>query len=215
MAYRGEIAPQWQWNNQRPAFTVFYRRDVSAPITLRGAFTAGQLRAADTNVTGANGGVPPLQAFRQLSLQGSAYEVSGVVEYNFRDYHRHEQPTQRHLRYSPYLFIGLAGYYITTSVQSANQALQADFNRQGGLLGLAIPAGAGLKIALSRHFNLGLEAGVRKTFSDQLDHTGDQTALLVNRHDQDWYYYSGVSLSYTFYKIHCPPPYKGNKRLLQ
>lgn len=211
--YKGEVSPQWQLQNQRPALTAFYRRDVSVPITLRAGFTAGQLRATDTNVTGAGGTTPPLQAYRQLSLSGSVYELAGVMEYNFLDYHRRRQLRRPHL--TPYLFIGVAGYYANTTLRSANADLQADFNRSGGRLGLAVPAGAGLKIALSEHFNLGLEVGVRKTFTDQFDHAGDQAPLLVNPRDQDWYYYSGVSLSYTFFKIQCPSPYKGNKRLLQ
>ena len=78
-----------------------------------------------------------------------------------------------------------------------------------------MPVGVGIKYALSEFINLGLEVGARKTFTDRLDQLHDQTSLLVNRHDQDWYYYSGVSLSYTFYKIRCPEPYKKNPKLLQ
>ncbi|MGI4760458.1 MAG: DUF6089 family protein [Janthinobacterium lividum] len=211
--YKGEVSPQFQWQNSRPALTVFYRRDISVPVTLRASVTAGYLRAADANVEGANGGVPPLQSYRQLSLTGGLVEAAGVVEYNFLDYHDRKDQHRMHL--SPYLFAGLGLYYVNTTVSSANVALQPAFDRKGAKVGIAIPAGAGLKLALNEHFNLGLEMGVRKTFTDQLDHTGDQTPLLVNSHDQDWYYYSGVSLSYTFYKILCPPPYKNNKRLLK
>jgi len=211
--YKGEISPQLQWQNSRPAFTVFYRRDISTPVTLRAGVTAGFLRANDANVEGATGGVPPLQNYRQLSLTGGLVEASGVVEYNFLDYHTRKDQHRLHL--SPYLFAGLGLYYVNTTVRSANVDLQPDFDRQGAKVGVAIPAGAGLKVALNEYFNLGVEMGVRKTFSDQLDHAGDQTPLLVNSHDQDWYYYSGVSLSYTFYKILCPPPYKNNKRLLK
>lgn len=211
--YKGEVSPQFQWQNSRPALTVFYRRDISAPVTLRASLTAGFLRATDANVEGATGGVPPLQSYRQLSLKGGLVEAAGVVEYNFLDYHNRKEQHRFHL--SPYLFAGLGLYYVNTTVRSANVDLQPAFDRQGGKVGLAIPAGAGLKVALNEYFNLGLEMGVRKTFTDQFDHTGDQTPLLVNSHDQDWYYYSGVSLSYTFYKILCPPPYKNNKRLLK
>jgi opacity protein-like surface antigen len=211
--YKGEVSPQFQWQNSRPALTVFYRRDISVPVTLRASVTAGFLRATDANVEGANGGVPPLQNYRQLSLKGGLVEAAGVVEYNFLDYHNRKDQHRMHL--SPYLFAGLGLYYVNTTVNSANVALQPDFDRKGAKVGIAIPAGAGLKLALNEYFNLGLEMGVRKTFTDQLDHTGDQTPLLVNSHDQDWYYYSGVSLSYTFYKILCPPPYNKNKRLLK
>lgn len=211
--YKGEISPQFQWQNSRPALTVFYRRDISAPITLRASVTTGFLRATDANVEGVNGSVPPLQNYRQLSLSGGLVEAAAIVEYNFLDYHNRKD--QHRLHFSPYLFAGLGLYYVSTTVSSANEALKADFDRQGAKVSIAIPAGAGVKIALNEYFNLGLEMGVRKTFTDQLDHAGDQTALLVNSHDQDWYYYSGISLSYTFYKILCPAPYDKNKRLLK
>ena len=208
--YKGEIAPQYQLSNNRPAFTVFYRRDVSVPITLRGALTAGQLRADDKDVTGVNGGTAPLSEFRQASTKGSVVELSGVVEYNFLDYHDRENK----IHFTPYLFLGIAGYYASMSTTSGNALVPDSFRQDGGQLGFAIPAGVGFKYALNQHFNLGLEVGVRKLFTDELDHLSDQSPVLVNSHDQDWYYYNGVSVSYTFYKIRCPRQYKGNKRLL-
>lgn len=209
--YRGEVSPNYQLQNNRPAFTAFYRRDVSVPVTLRGAFTAGFLRAADDNVAGVNGGVPPLQAYRQVNTKGSLLEASAVVEYNFMDYHYRTDK----VHFTPYLFVGVAAFYANTTTVSNNPALREAFNREGAMLGFAIPAGAGIKYALSPYLNLGVEAGVRKAFTDQLDHLSEQDPLLVNLHDQDWYYYSGVSLSYTFYKIRCPDQYKNNKALLK
>ncbi|MBF9221884.1 type IX secretion system protein PorG [Hymenobacter ruricola] len=207
--YRGEISPDYQLQNNRPAFTVFYRKDVSVPVTLRGGFTAGFLRADDGNVTGTNGGVPPLLAYRQANTKGSILEASAVVEYNFMDYHYRNDK----IHFTPYLFAGVAAFYASTSTVS--NSLGGDFNQDGSMLGFSIPAGVGFKYALSQHINLGLEVGVRKAFTDELDHLSKQDPLLVNSHDQDWYYYSGLSLSYTFYKIPCPPQYKKNKRLLK
>lgn len=209
--YKGEVSPQYQLQNNRPALTVFYRRDVSAPITLRGALLAGLLRADDGNVRGAGGGIPPVQATRRTDMKGSLLEASAVLEYNFLDYHDRRD----HQRFTPYGFIGLAGFYANTSTRTQNDGLRGSFARSGSLFGLAVPVGVGLKYALSEFINLGLEVGARKTFTDRLDQLYDQTPLLVNRHDQDWYYYSGVSISYTFYKIRCPEPYKRNPKLLQ
>ena len=211
MNYRGEVSPAYQVQNNRPALTAFYRRDVSVPVTLRGGLTAGLLRAADSNVNGVNGGVPPLQGYRQVNTKGSLLEASAILEYNFLDYHYRTDK----VHFTPYLFVGLAAFYANTTSATNNEALQGAFNREGALLGLAVPAGAGLKYALSEHVNLGLEVGVRKTFTDQLDHLALQDPLLVNPHDQDWYYYSGLSLSYTLYKIPCPDQYKKNKKLLK
>ena len=209
--YRGEIAPEYQMENNRPAFTAFYRKDVTVPVTLRAGFMAGVLRADDANVTGVNGGVPPLSRYRQANTKGSVWEASGVLEYNFMDFHRRTDK----VHFTPYLFAGIAGFYANTTTESTNQELKGALNSQGSMIGIAIPAGAGLKFAMTERLNLGLEVGVRKTFTDQLDHLSDQDPLLVNPHDKDWYYYSGVSLSYIFYKISCPPVYKKNKRLLK
>ena len=209
--YKGEVSPQYQFSNNRPAFTAFYRRDVSVPITLRGALTAGQLRADDADVTGVNGSTAPLPAFRQSSTRGGVVELSAVVEYNFLDYHDRDNK----VHFTPYLFAGVAGYYASMSTTSGNAALGDDFRKNGGGLGFAIPLVVCFKFALSQHINLGLEVGARKLFTDELDHLSQQTPVLVNSHDQDWYYYNGVSVSYTFYKIRCPQQYKGNKRLLR
>lgn len=209
--YRGEVSPNYQLQNSRPALTAFYRKDVSVPITLRGGLMAGLLRADDGNVDGANSGVPPLPNYRQVNIKGSVVEASAIVEYNFRAYHSRADK----VHFTPYLFAGVAGYYANTTSVSNNPALGSAFNLSGSMLGIAIPAGVGFKYALSQHLNLGLEIGARKTFTDQLDHLASQDPFLVNPHDQDWYYYSGVSLSYTFFKILCPDQYKKNKGLLK
>lgn len=211
LVYRGELAPQYQLDNNRPAFTVFYRRDVSVPITVRGAFTAGLLRADDARVTGANGNVTPQSAVRQARLQGQVYEVSAVAEYNFLDYH--DRANKYHS--TPYLFAGVAGYYTSSSTRTSNDLLRNQLDRDGAMFGFAIPAGVGFKAALTQHLNLGLEVGVRKLFTDQFDHLSQQDPAFVNPNDPDWYFYNGVSLSYTFYKIRCPDQYKKNKRLLK
>lgn len=209
--YRGEISPKYQLENSRPAFTAFYRRDISVPITLRGAVMGGLLRADDGNVKGKSGDVLPLSAYRQANTKGSIWEASAAMEYNFMDYHYRTDK----VHFTPYLFIGVAAFYANTTTATNNQALSGSFNRSGSMFGIAIPAGAGIKYALSEHLNLGLEVGVRKAFTDQLDHLSEQDPLLVNPHNQDWYYYSGVSLSYTFYKIRCPDLYKDNAKLLK
>jgi len=214
LVYKGELSPKYQFKNNRPAITAFYRRDISAPVTLRGAFMAGLLRADDGNVQGVNNAVAPLPAYRQANMKGSLYEVSAVMEYNFFDYHYRKDK----VHFTPYVFVGVAGFLANTTTATNNGALPS-LNRGGSMLGVAVPVGFGFKYALSNRWNLGLEAGARKVFSDQLDHidgkSNGQTDLVGNRHDKDWYFFNGVSISYTFYKISCPPQYKDNPKLLR
>ncbi|OWP62792.1 hypothetical protein CDA63_12115 [Hymenobacter amundsenii] len=201
LVYKGELSPNYQFRNNRPAITGFYRKDISAPITLRAGITAGMLRADDRNVKGLNGNNSPLAQYRDAHLKGGLLEVSGGMEYNFFDYHdRHDK-----VHFTPYVFVGLAGFYANTKV--ASSAFPA-LDKSGSVLSLAIPVAVGFKYALSTHWNLGFEAGARKTITDDLDHidgkSRGQNDLLGNPHDQDWYFYNGLSVSYTFYKILCP-----------
>ncbi|SET93832.1 type IX secretion system protein PorG [Hymenobacter actinosclerus] len=201
LVYKGELAPHYQFRNNRPALTAFYRRDLTGAVTVRGALTGGMLRADDRNVKGLNGNQPPLSAYRDSHLKGSLLELSGGIEYNFFDYHNREDK----VHFTPYVFVGVAGFYANTDVQS-NAFPSLD--KKASVLSLAVPVGVGFKYALSTHWNLGLEVGARKTFTDDLDHidgkTRGQTDEIGNPHDQDWYFYNGLSISYTFYKIHCP-----------
>ncbi|TGE17161.1 type IX secretion system protein PorG [Hymenobacter elongatus] len=209
MVYKGELAPAYQFRNNRPAATVFYRKDISAPITLRGNFLWGLVRADDANVGGVNGNTAPLPAYRQANTKGNILEAGAAVEYNFFDYRNRKEK----VHFTPYVFVGVAGFLARTRTIS-NAGLD-QLEKSGNTVGLAIPAGIGLKLALTPRWNLGLEAGARKAFTDEIDNLGTQNAVLVNTHDQDWYFYNGVSISYTFYKINCPDSYKANPKLLR
>lgn len=214
LTYKGELSPSYRFMNNRPALNAFYRKDLSAPITLRGGLMAGLLRADDAMTQGVNGGETPLAGYRRANVKGSLYEASAVVEYNFFDYHNRKAK----IRFTPYVFLGVAGFLANTTTRTSNPTLPM-LNQSGTMLGVAIPAGLGFKYALSTHWNLGLEAGARKLLTDKLDHidgkSNGQTDLLGNPNDQDWYYHAGLSISYTFYKINCPPQYKDNPRLLR
>ncbi|WP_426490166.1 DUF6089 family protein [Hymenobacter sp. 102] len=201
MVYKGELSPNYRFLNNRPAATVFYRKDISGAVTLRANAVVGMLRAADQTVEGVNGNTAPLAVYRAANVKGNLVEVGGGMEYNFFDYHNREDK----VHFTPYVFVGVAGFFAGTTTSSGNQP---QLNRKGNVLSVAIPAGVGFKYALSTHWNLGLEAGARKTLSDQLDHidgkSSGQDDRVGNPHDQDWYFYNGLSISYTFYKIHCP-----------
>ncbi|UYZ58710.1 type IX secretion system protein PorG [Hymenobacter latericus] len=203
--YKGELAPEYRFLNNRPAVSAFYRKDVSAPVTLRGTVTYGLIRANDANLTGESGNPLPLPAYRQANLKGSLLDVAATLEYNFFDFHNRRDK----VHFTPYVYTGIAGFMGFTRLSGPLPG----FDEKSNTLGLAIPAGVGIKLALSRRWNLGLETGARRALTDLLDHVKDQSPAVANRFDKDWYYYSGVSVSFTFYKINCPDSYGEKPRL--
>jgi opacity protein-like surface antigen len=198
MNYRGEVSPRYRVLNNRPAATLFYRRDISTALAWRGGITLGSIRAADANVE-RNGTAIPIAAARRANFQAFLAEVLLGIEYNFLDYY----DMKRHTRWTPYLFTGIAGYYASTDTnyRTDGESAQASANRISG----AFPIGLGVKYALSREINLGFEGGGRRTFGDNFDNLTEADApQLADPGGPDWYFYSGVSLSYTFYEILCP-----------
>ncbi|TPE45218.1 type IX secretion system protein PorG [Pontibacter mangrovi] len=207
--YKGEISPNYRFLNNQPALTIFYRRDMSNAITLR-AGLMGSHRIADNNTFSDEAfDDRPFHAYRQAELRLSLLELSGVVEYNFLDYYDPKQ----HPRFSPYVFAGIAGLLYNKKLTSVHDELNRVFDTD---MTVTIPFGVGIKYGLSTHWNLGLEFGARKTFTDKLDHlsTPGQPENMLSPHDNDWYFYNGISISYTFYRYNCPPVYKKKPGLL-
>lgn len=210
--YKGEIAPHYRLENNRPALTIFYKKNISKPIALRAAVLAGKLRASDTDVD------LPLHQQRGASMITNLAEFSAGIDYNFLDYYDQRQ----RVRWTPYFFIGGAIANYNNKVLFADNSVKPFAN---GLV-LSVPAGIGFKYALSYHWNLGLELAARKTLfqnGDKLDYlqAGSAESSLpenltdTNPHDKDWYYYNGISLSYTFYRIICPDIYRRKRSLLK
>ena len=208
--YKGELSPNYKFTNNQPALTVFYRRDIIQPLTLRGAIMVSH-RIVDDNTFGDHAYDLPLHNYRQSELKLSLAELSAVVEYNFLDYYDLSQD----IRISPYFFAGVAGLVYNHKLETASDAVTPAVKAFDTNLTFSIPFGVGVKYALSKHWNLGLEFGARKLFNDDIDYLAEGDGKQVaNPYDNDWYFYNGVSISYTFYRINCPPTYRIKPGLL-
>jgi len=210
-SYKGEISPNYRFQNNRPALTIFYKRDVSKPLVLRAGLLLGLMRAHDEDIN------RPLNQVRQADMITNLAELAAGIDYNFLDYY----DQRRHIRWTPYFFIGASLANYNNKVVLQNNVIKPFENS----FVVAIPMGLGLKYALSRHWNLGIEAAARKTLfknGDRVDYRKTKNYAsnppdvlpYTNPYDKDWYFYNGISISYTFYKLICPDPYKGNKDLL-
>ena len=208
--YKGEISPNYKFVNNQPALTVFYRRDIIRPLTVRGGITVSH-RIVNDNTLGDHEYDLPLHNYRQSELKFSFAELSLVVEYNFLDYYDLKQD----IRFSPYFFAGVAGLVYNHKLETASDAVTPAIKPFDTNLTYSIPFGVGVKYALSKHWNLGLEFGARKLFNDNVDYLSESDGKHVsNPYDNDWYFYNGISISYTFYRINCPPTYKNQPGLL-
>jgi hypothetical protein len=205
--YRGEISPNYRFLNNQPAMTVFYRRDISAPITLRAALMGSHRLFKEYSFRDESQNLP-YHDWRDADLRLSLIEGSVGVEYNFLDYYADIR--QPH-RVSPYVFGGVALLnYNRQLTERGNITKEFD-----NTFTVSIPFGVGVKYALNKHWNLGLEFGARKMFNDVIDFLdANDDPAKANPHDNDMYFYNGISLSYTLYRLNCPPVYKRKAGIL-
>lgn len=131
-------------------------------------------------------------------------EASIGIEYTFWDWKLHTGEDQL----TPYLYTGITGFqYEEFALNVGSNELESfDTSR-----GMAVPIILGVKTnILAPHIVLALEVGARYTFTDNLDgsnpdgaNTGFATTSFGNINNNDWYVFSGVSLTYTFGRKPC------------
>lgn len=188
--YTGDLVRFYNLRDSRPAATIFYRNNISTVVSMRASLTGGKLLASDRR---------PLDAFagqRASTVNLFLLEASTGFEYHFLDW----RESKRRLRFTPYLMAGIALFGIN-GVQNRN----AEFST----VQIAVPLGGGMKYVLNPNWYVAFEFGARKTFFDYLDNISDGDPSFKNyqygdRFDSDTYFFTGLTITRTFYDIPCP-----------
>lgn len=187
--YKGDISPSFKFRFFKPGGSLFFRYNPSQALSLRAELALGLIGADDKYSK------DPFQQARNLSFRSRITEASAVAEYNFLDY----QERRFAINWTPYVFGGMGISKFKPDVVTDNYKTSS----------FVIPYGVGIKYQIRRPWNIGLEYGTRKTFSDYYDNLGGdpRTTVKLEQGDpskKDTYYYVRLSISYTFYRIVCP-----------
>ncbi|HCF03839.1 DUF6089 family protein [Flavobacterium sp.] len=132
---------------------------------------------------------------RGFSFQNTIKEISGGIEFNFFDFNIYN-PLERKI--TPYVFTGLSLSFYDSLFYKYGLA---EFDSKQKTL--ALPIILGVKSNLTSNFVLGLEIGARYTFADDIDgslprNDSWQPIQFGNQNNNDWYVFSGITLTYTF-----------------
>ena len=143
----------------------------------------------------------PRRKLRAYSFKMDVLEASIGLEFNFLDFDLHAATPMS----TPYLYTGISMvnhpnfYFSTTDLVSEKTRSNA----------YGIPIILGFKTTLSRFIILAFEVGARYTFSDELDGSEPDLRELKknvrfgNFNNNDWYVFSGFTLTYTFGRKPC------------
>ena len=225
--YEGDLSPSSGPINIgkiNPMGGIFARYNFNNFITLRVGGNFGLVAAADD----------PDKRPRNLSFRSRIIEGHLIGEINILGY----QPYALERPWSPYLFGGVAFFNFNPKAEyqddwvelqplgTEGQGLAAYPDRKNyKLTEFSIPLGLGIKYALSDTWNIGIEVGVRKTFTDYLDDVSttyvensllleqsELAAALADRsaepraagtgrgsaENDDWYVFTGITISRNF-----------------
>lgn len=171
--YMGDLNPDIPFKQVMPAGGAFYRYNFNERFSLRGAFTLGYLKGDDAKSKVAS------QLERNLNFQSWVYDFAITGEFNFFKY----APGDMHHPITPFLFGGIAVFKFnpTTKAADGNKYELQPLGTEGqgttvypdrkkySLTTASIPFGLGMKANISKTFSVGLEWGMRYTFTDYLD----------------------------------------------
>ena len=127
-------------------------------------------------------------------------EISAGMEFTFLEFDLHK----RKFNFSPYIYTGFSLLNHPNFFYGDN-ALKNENTRSNAF---GIPITLGAKITLNENVILGAEVGARYTFSDEIDGSVPDARELNylkfgNINNNDWYVFSGFTLTYTFGKNPC------------
>ena len=141
---------------------------------------------------------------RGFVADNSILEASAGLEFNFVEYNLHRLGPA----FTPYLYTGITYFRYNYNYFDAGQMI--DIGQKDG--SFAIPMTVGAKLRLNQFLILGAEVGARYTFTDNLDgsnpsklNVSEQLGDLQfgNIFSDDWYVFSGLTLTYTFGRKAC------------
>ncbi|MEC3905769.1 DUF6089 family protein [Tamlana sp. 2201CG12-4] len=177
-----------------PSIGFLYKWNKSKRHSWRASVIYSDLKAYDSKSD------DPRRQQRNYDFDSNLLEISAGLEFSFMDFDLHSGEKI----VTPYLYSGLTttkhdDYYYLNGTQTPD-------NTSSWAIG--IPMVLGFKASIIKGFVFGIEVGARYTFSDGIEGSlpadpAKQAYRFGNINNNDWYVFSGFTLTYTFGENPC------------
>lgn len=194
--YIGDVGKTTYIAPNELAFGVLYKWNRSPRHAWRISYMQSTISADDLDSE------EPGRSLRGYNFENSIKELSLGLEFNFFDFNLHTLAQ----KFTPYVSSGVN--FFTYENMYIELGETKKINRKNSI---AIPMILGIKTNIFRSLVLGAEVGARYTFSDNLDGSNPKEENLSafrfgNLNNNDWYVFSGITLTYTFGEKPCYCP---------
>jgi hypothetical protein len=169
--YQGDLqGKSIDFNQAKPALGIGGLYEISNKFLLRAAFTYGNIEGNDVRNTTAKG-----IEFRNLNFKSSITEMQLGAEYNFfklegKSITPYIFASVAVFHFNPYTFDTTGNKIFLQPLSTEGQGLAAyPDNKVYNLTQFSIPFGGGVKLQINDNWQVGIEVGLRKTFTDYLD----------------------------------------------
>jgi len=190
--YMGDLNPSGVFKGSKPAGGVIYRYNINPLLAFKSTVLFGQIGASDAEY-----GQTAEAKARNLSFVSPISEISAQIELNFmRLYNEAGQNA-----FAPYLFAGIGVFSFNPQAKASDgkwydlQMLGTEgqeLNQPGydkkrySLINLSVPFGLGMRYNFLKYYSIGVEWGMRLTFTDYIDDVSttyvSDTLLKIYRH---------------------------------
>jgi Domain of unknown function (DUF6089) len=175
------------------ALGLLYKWNTSARYSYRASLMYAALQGIDSKSDIA------ARQDRNYEFKNTVKEISAGMEFNFLDFNLHHFG----VIVTPYIHSGLSYFSYDALYFDTNETIK--YNTRDAF---AIPMALGIKSNIVNYIVIGLEVNVRYTFTDHLDGSNPPESELNNfrfgnLNSNDWYVFSGVTITYTFGRNPC------------
>lgn len=188
----GDVGKTYYVNPTRLAFGALYKHNSSPYHAWRASYTQSKIIANDKLSD------DPSRKNRRYAVDNTLQELSLGLEFNFMNFNLHNFEK----KITPYFFTGISVFkYDSKYFNGGARTIKSNTS-------FAIPMTLGVKAKITQGLILAGEVGPRYSFEDDIDGSNPKgenynAFKFGNINNNDWYVFSGLTLTYTFGEKPC------------
>ena len=191
----GDVGATNYISPNKPAIGGIIKWNQSPRHSFRASFIFSELEGIDANSH------DPRRTQRNYEFESKIKEFSLGMEFTFVEFNLHKPG----FKSTPYLYTGFTTANHENFYYNLNGIKLSEYTSSWAY---GIPMVVGYKATLTDHFIIAAEIGARYTFTDEIDGSvpdapSRKPLSFGNLNSNDWYVFSGLTLTYTFGQKPC------------